>query len=236
MVLRPTTATTWSSSPARGDRPAEDRQRVHQPELRVDQGRVVVLPAGLVLLRAAVVVDGEHRAAHLARGRAEVDRRLAAVGPDLERRPVGEPLPRPAVQQQPLVLGHEPLGGPGVLRAGPRACPHAPARADPRSAGHRTWDSPPRCGGLSGWCAPQGRGPARGRCCEYAASLALLRGRAVAAVLLSWRTGVAPLRSAASADVGVCGWPGLGGGFAAGAAGSPLSEAVSVPHGGGRRR
>ena len=40
-----------------GEGPAERRQRVHQAGLGVDQGRVVVLPAGLVLLRAAVVVD-----------------------------------------------------------------------------------------------------------------------------------------------------------------------------------
>ena len=53
---------------------------------------VVVLPAGLVLLRAAVVVDGEDRAADLAGGGAEVDRGLAAVGADLERRAVREPL------------------------------------------------------------------------------------------------------------------------------------------------
>ena len=55
----PTTATTWSSSPARARVRRKTRQRVHQPELLVDQRRVVVLPAGLVLLGAAVVVDGE---------------------------------------------------------------------------------------------------------------------------------------------------------------------------------
>ena len=97
--------------PGARDRAAEDRQRVHQPELGVDEGGVVVLPAGLVLLRAAVVVDGEDRAADLAGRRAEVDRGLAAVGADLERRAVGESLAGVAVQQQPLVLGHEALGG-----------------------------------------------------------------------------------------------------------------------------
>ena len=40
----------------------ERRQRVEAAELGVGQRRVVVLPAGLVLLRAAVVVDGEHGA------------------------------------------------------------------------------------------------------------------------------------------------------------------------------
>ena len=84
---------------------------------------VVVLPAGLVLLRAAVVVDGEDGPAHLAGRGAEVDRGLAAVGADLERRAVREPLAGPAVQQQPLVLGHEPLRVEGVLEQVRRACP-----------------------------------------------------------------------------------------------------------------
>ena len=108
--------------PGAGEGAAEDRQGVHQPELGVDQRRVVVLPAGLVLLRAAVVVDGEDGAAHLAGRRAEVDRGLAAVGADLERRPVGQPLAGVAVQQQALVVGHEALRGQGVLAAGRRAC------------------------------------------------------------------------------------------------------------------
>ncbi len=47
---------------------------------------VVVLPAGLVLLRAAVVVDSEHDRARLTSGRAEPDRRAAAVRPDLDER------------------------------------------------------------------------------------------------------------------------------------------------------
>ena len=46
---------------------------------------------------------------------AEVDRGLAAVGADLERRAVGELLPRVAVQQVALVLGHEALRVEGVL-------------------------------------------------------------------------------------------------------------------------
>ncbi len=85
------------------------------PSLGVDERGVVVLPAGLVLLRAAVVVDGEHGAADLARGRAEVDRGLAAVGADLEDRAAGESLTGQAVQQQALVLRHEPLRVAGVL-------------------------------------------------------------------------------------------------------------------------
>ena len=46
--------------PGPRDRAAERRQRVHQPELGIDDGRVVVLPPRLVLLGPAVVVDREH--------------------------------------------------------------------------------------------------------------------------------------------------------------------------------
>ena len=51
--------------------PAEPRQRVDQPGLRVDQRRVVVLPAGLVLLRPAMVVDGDDLTAAGLGGRAQ---------------------------------------------------------------------------------------------------------------------------------------------------------------------
>ena len=57
------------------------------------------------------MVDGEHHAAHLARGEAEVDRRLAAVGPDLDDRAVGESLAGQGVQGQPFRVGHEAPGG-----------------------------------------------------------------------------------------------------------------------------
>ena len=100
--------------PGVADRAAEGRQRVHHAEVGVDQAVVVVLPPGLVLLRAAVVVDGEDRAADLPGGRAEPDRRLAAVGADLQRRAVRQPLARPPVQQLALVLGHEALRRAGV--------------------------------------------------------------------------------------------------------------------------
>ena len=46
--------------PGRGQRGAQPRQRVQAAGARVDEIRVVVLPAGLVLLRAAVVVHGDH--------------------------------------------------------------------------------------------------------------------------------------------------------------------------------
>ena len=79
------------------------------------------LPARLVLLGAAVVVDGEqHRAALLRRG-AEVDGGLAAVAADLEQRPVdASTTGRGVVQREPFVGRHEApcrLGGaaePGV--------------------------------------------------------------------------------------------------------------------------
>ena len=48
------------------DRPAEARQRVHLPDRGVDEVGLVPLPARLVLLRAAVVVDGEQHPARVA--------------------------------------------------------------------------------------------------------------------------------------------------------------------------
>ncbi len=45
-----------------------------ETELGIDKGCVVVLPACLVLLGAAVVVDGEDMSSDLARGCAQVDR------------------------------------------------------------------------------------------------------------------------------------------------------------------
>ena len=59
----PTTATTDASSPASCDRAAEDRQRVDPADGRVDEVGLVPLPPGLVLLGAAVVVDGEQHGA-----------------------------------------------------------------------------------------------------------------------------------------------------------------------------
>ena len=93
----------------------------------------MVLPAGLVLLRAAVVVHGEDGAAELERGRAEVDRRLAAVRADLEHRAVRQPLPREPVQGETLVVGHEALGRACVgqelaIRLGGHGAFHQPDR------------------------------------------------------------------------------------------------------------
>ena len=89
------------------DRATEARQRVHAPGARVDELLVVVLPAGLVLLGAAVVVDGEQHGAALTCGGTEVHRRLPAVRPDLEQRSDGGTFEPRRVQREPLVVGHE---------------------------------------------------------------------------------------------------------------------------------
>ena len=95
------------------DRPSQERQGVHAPGSRVDDLGIVVLPAGLVLRRAVVVVDREQHRVGLLRGGAEVDRRLAAVGADLEQRTDARRSTAQLVQGEALVMGHESLGGPG---------------------------------------------------------------------------------------------------------------------------
>ena len=112
--------------------------------------RVVVLPAGLVLLRAAVVVDGEHDRAGLARPRRRArsssarstsrPRRTAAPG---TRRGGGE---RGGVQRIALVGRHEALGGERV-RAAPVDHAIAP-RYGVRTVPHvgearRAWETVP---------------------------------------------------------------------------------------------
>ena len=62
-ATRRSTAITTSSRPGVLDGAPEERQRVHPAGAGVDQALVVVLPPGLVLLRPAVVVDGEEDAA-----------------------------------------------------------------------------------------------------------------------------------------------------------------------------
>ena len=98
------------------------RQRVEATDLRIDQVRLVVLPARLVLLRAAVVVDGEQcRAGGLGRG-TEIHRRLAAPGADLDegrgrgRREAGLAGAQGGGEQRlAFVVGHEPPGLTGRL-------------------------------------------------------------------------------------------------------------------------
>ena len=48
------------------NRPAQPRERVELSASRIEELGVVVLPAGLVLLRAAVVVDADQRTAAVA--------------------------------------------------------------------------------------------------------------------------------------------------------------------------
>ena len=55
------------------DGPAEDRQRVHPVDLGIHQIGLVPLPAGLVLLGAAMVVDGEQDRSALGRRSPQVD-------------------------------------------------------------------------------------------------------------------------------------------------------------------
>ncbi len=93
------------------DRAAEERQRVHAAGLGIDDLGVVVLPPGLVLLRAAMVVDAEQHGAAGTRRRAQVHGRLAAVAADLEEGPDGRRVAAGGVEREPLVVGHEPLGG-----------------------------------------------------------------------------------------------------------------------------
>src|SRR5690606_36200920 len=98
------------------DRAPEERQGVHLADGRVDEVGLVPLPARLVLLRPAVVVDGEEHPAELAGGGADPHRRLPAVGAHLEEGPVdGHRLGR-LVERLALVGRHEP---PGRLRVPP---------------------------------------------------------------------------------------------------------------------
>ncbi len=97
--------------------PAGPGQGVHAAGGGVDDGRVVVFPAHLVLFRAPVVVDREQGAPPLLGGGAQVERRFPAIGPDLQqrsrRRRQGGP-----VQGLTFGVGHEPLDGPGERERG----------------------------------------------------------------------------------------------------------------------
>ena len=121
-------------------RAAEERQRVHLAHPLVDHLDVVVLPPGLVLLRAAVVVDGEDDGAADTRGRAQVHAGLPAVRPDLQQRADVPAVERGVVQREALVVGH--------------AAEQPRPRPDRRDV---AWCQPPATGvtstarGASGW-------------------------------------------------------------------------------------
>ena len=104
----------------------------------------------------STVNDG---AADLAGRGAEVDRRLAAVGADLEHRPVRQPLAGHPVQQQALVLGHEALGRPGV---GEQVGGHARLGWRSGTGAPPGWRGARR--GTGRWRAPRARSGSTGRC------------------------------------------------------------------------
>ena len=85
--------------------------------------RVVVLPPGLVLLRAAVVVDREQhrRRVDLEAGGAEVHRGLAAVGADLEHRKAGQSArvrqPPASCSASPSSTGMKPFAASAIARS-----------------------------------------------------------------------------------------------------------------------
>lgn len=66
-----------------GNEPAEDWEAINSP-VTADQFWIVVFLARLVLLRAAVVVDGEYHRADFPSRSGEIQRRLAAVSTDLD--------------------------------------------------------------------------------------------------------------------------------------------------------
>ena len=103
----PTTATTWSSRSAASRVWRSVGSVSNSPVTGSTSDGVVVLPAGLVLLGAVMVVDGVEHAAGLLGGGAEHHRRLAAVGADLDADAVAEIAQRGVVERAALVGGHE---------------------------------------------------------------------------------------------------------------------------------
>ena len=109
----PTTATTLSSRPASSSVRRNVGKVSKRPVTVVDQRRVVVLPPGLMLLGAVVVVDGVEHAVTRLRRRTQQHRRFAAVRADLHADAVVEVAQRRVMQGLALVGGHEagdPLG------------------------------------------------------------------------------------------------------------------------------
>lgn len=121
-------------------------QRVDESRVRVHHALVVELLARLVLLRVAMVIERKERGVCLARGRPQVDRRLAAVGADLEQRSKGGDAHGRLVESQAFVLGMKPTAAAAarlrgssigllsqIRRRGERLC-HTAAHVGPERA------------------------------------------------------------------------------------------------------
>lgn len=92
--------------------PAEGGQRVHQPELGIHRLRIVVVPPRLLLLAAAMVIDGQRGDPGLPGRVGQQNRGPATVRTDLqERQPEPPGVQGCLMEGQPLTQGHEPLGG-----------------------------------------------------------------------------------------------------------------------------
>src|SRR5690606_23165965 len=90
-------------------------KRVEEAGDGVDEGGVVVFPAGLVFFGSVVVVDGEHQPTFRPRGGAQQDRRFPTVGTDFGDHPTAAVLHRRRVQGPTLVLRHESGGAAGMV-------------------------------------------------------------------------------------------------------------------------
>src|SRR5437588_1825908 len=88
------------------DRVSEHWQRVDSTSL-VNEPRIEVLLAGLLLLRAPVVIEGVQDCRARTRCRAEVDGGLAAVTANLQKRPRRSRRQSCPIQREALLLGQE---------------------------------------------------------------------------------------------------------------------------------
>lgn len=142
----PTIPTTVASSPAAATVRRQWGNVSTSPRVRVHHALVVELLARLVLLGAAMVIKRKERGVCLARGRPQVDRRLAAVGADLEQRSKGGDAHGRLVESQAFVLGMKPTAAAAarlrgssigllsqIRRRGERLC-HTAAHVGPERA------------------------------------------------------------------------------------------------------
>ncbi len=148
----------------RRQRPAGPWEGVHTVGRRVDDLRVMVLPTGLVLFGAAVVVNGEQGRCQLLSGGAQIDRRPPAVGPDLQQRfPGGRGsarFHRSPVKGLALVVGHEAPGLAGQLEQPVATGGHAHGSGSAEVARARDRRSPQLTGDAG--ATVQGRGQVLG--------------------------------------------------------------------------